>query len=52
VRFIPLRPCPQKMRYGVAWRKELSEPLVHRFVEYTKEQLGREGRMENPEVSV
>src|ERR1700686_5108671 len=39
VRFIPLRPCSQKMRYGVAWRKEPSEPLVHRFIEYTKEQL-------------
>src|ERR1700722_19730643 len=38
VRFIPRRPCSQKMRYGVAWRKEPSEPLVHRFVEYTKEQ--------------
>jgi DNA-binding transcriptional LysR family regulator len=39
VKFIPLRPCAQKMRYGVAWRKEPSEPLVHRFIEYTKEQL-------------
>src|ERR1700676_24286 len=47
VRFIPLRPCAQKMRYGVAWRKEPSEPLVHRFIEYTKEQLGGEGRSQN-----
>jgi len=39
VKFIPLRPCAEKMRYGVAWRKEPSEPLVHRFIEYTKEQL-------------
>ena len=40
VKFIPLRPSGQKIRYGVAWRKEPSEPLVHRFIEYTKEQLG------------
>jgi DNA-binding transcriptional LysR family regulator len=40
VKFLPLRPAAQKIRYGVAWRKELSEPLVHRFIEYTKEQLG------------
>src|ERR1700733_2157574 len=41
VKFIPLRPSGQRIRYGVAWRKEPSEPLVLRFVEYTKEQLGR-----------
>ena len=52
VRFIPLRPCAQKMRYGVAWRKEPSEPLVHRFIEYTKEQLGGEGRSQNAEFRV
>jgi len=40
VKFIPLRPSDQKIRYGVAWRQEPSEPLVHRFLEYTKEQLG------------
>ena len=39
VKFIPLRPSGPKIRYGVAWRKEPSEPLVHRFIEYTKEQL-------------
>ena len=39
VRFVPLRPCPQKIRYGIAWRRDRSEMLVHRFVEYTKEQL-------------
>ena len=43
VKFIPLRPSGQKIRYGVAWRKEPSEPLVHRFIEYTKEQLGESG---------
>src|SRR6202162_2961354 len=52
VRFIPLRPRAQKMRYGVAWRKEPSEPLVHRFIEYTKEQLGGEGRSQNAEFRV
>jgi DNA-binding transcriptional LysR family regulator len=39
VKFIPLRPSGQKLRYGVAWRKEPVEPLVHRFIEYTKEQI-------------
>jgi DNA-binding transcriptional LysR family regulator len=39
VKFIPLRPGAQKIRYGVAWRKEPPEPLVLRFIEYTKEQL-------------
>ncbi len=39
VKFIPLLPSGPKIRYGVAWRKEPSEPLVHRFIEYTKEQL-------------
>jgi DNA-binding transcriptional LysR family regulator len=39
VKFIPLRPSGQKLRYGVAWRKEPAEPLVHRFIEYTKEQI-------------
>jgi DNA-binding transcriptional LysR family regulator len=42
VKFLHLRPAAQKIRYGVAWRKEPSEPLVHRFIEYTKEQLGAE----------
>jgi DNA-binding transcriptional LysR family regulator len=37
VKFI--RPSGQKLRYGVAWRKEPAEPLVHRFIEYTKEQI-------------
>jgi LysR family transcriptional regulator, benzoate and cis,cis-muconate-responsive activator of ben and cat genes len=41
VKFIPLRPLVPRIRYGVAWRKEPSEPLVQRFVEYTKEQLQR-----------
>src|SRR5208283_1939755 len=39
VRFLPLRPAGQRIRYGVAWRKEPSEPLVERFVVYTREQL-------------
>jgi DNA-binding transcriptional LysR family regulator len=39
VKFIPLRPSVPKIRYGVAWRKEPPEPLVHRFIEYTNEQL-------------
>jgi DNA-binding transcriptional LysR family regulator len=39
VKFVPLRPCPQKLRYGIAWRKDPSEGLVHRFIEYAKEQL-------------
>jgi len=39
VKFVPIRPCPQKIRYGIAWRKEPSEGLVDRFIEYTKEQL-------------
>ncbi|MBV9104470.1 MAG: LysR family transcriptional regulator [Verrucomicrobia bacterium] len=39
VKFIPLRPSVPKIHYGVAWRKEPSEPLVRRFIEYTKEQL-------------
>jgi len=39
VRFLPLRPAGQRIRYGVAWRKEPSEPLVLRFIEYTREQL-------------
>jgi DNA-binding transcriptional LysR family regulator len=43
VKFIPLRPSGQRIRYGVAWRKEPSEPLVVRFIEYTKEQLGESG---------
>src|SRR5580693_4679597 len=43
VKFIPLRPSGQKIRYGVAWRKEPAEPLVLRFIEYTKEQLGESG---------
>jgi len=40
VKFIPLRPRGQRLRYGVAWRKEASEPLVHRFIAYTKGQIG------------
>jgi DNA-binding transcriptional LysR family regulator len=39
VKFISLRPSGPKIRYGVAWRKEPPEPLVQRFIEYTKEQL-------------
>jgi DNA-binding transcriptional LysR family regulator len=39
VKFVPLRPYSQKIRYGIAWRKEPSEGLVQRFIEYTKEQL-------------
>jgi DNA-binding transcriptional LysR family regulator len=52
VKFIPLRPCAQKMRYGVAWRKEPSEPLVHRFIEYTKEQLGAESGKQEEETGI
>jgi DNA-binding transcriptional LysR family regulator len=40
VTFIPLRPIGLKLRFGVAWRKEGNQPLVNRFIEYTKEQLG------------
>jgi DNA-binding transcriptional LysR family regulator len=39
VKFVPLRPCPQKLRYGIAWRKDSSEGLVHRFIGYAQEQL-------------
>jgi DNA-binding transcriptional LysR family regulator len=39
VKFIPIRPSGQKIRYGIAWRRERFEPLVQRFIEYTKEQL-------------
>jgi DNA-binding transcriptional LysR family regulator len=39
VKFIHLRPCTQRIRYGVAWRKEPTQPLVQRFIEYTKEQI-------------
>src|SRR5271165_3033984 len=39
VKFIPIRPHGQKIRYGIAWRKERFEPLIQRFIEYTKEQL-------------
>jgi DNA-binding transcriptional LysR family regulator len=39
VTFAPLRPCLPKIRYGIAWRKDTSEALVHRFIEYAKEQL-------------
>ena len=46
VKFIPLRPGGQKIRYGVAWRKQPVEPLVLRFIEYTKEQLGSSDRGE------
>jgi DNA-binding transcriptional LysR family regulator len=41
VTFIPLRPIGLKLRFGVAWRKEGNQPLVTRFIEYTKEQLSR-----------
>jgi DNA-binding transcriptional LysR family regulator len=40
VTFIPLRPIGLKLRFGVAWRKEGNQPLVNRFIEYTKEQIG------------
>jgi DNA-binding transcriptional LysR family regulator len=43
VKFIPLRPCEEKIRYGVAWRKEPPEPLVHRFIEYTKDRIQESG---------
>src|ERR1700722_19065057 len=52
VKFIPLRPGGQKIRYGVAWRKEPSEPLVHRFIEYTKEQLGAESGKQEEETGI
>jgi DNA-binding transcriptional LysR family regulator len=39
VKFIPIRPCSQKIRYGIAWRKERFDPLIQRFIEYTKEQI-------------
>jgi DNA-binding transcriptional LysR family regulator len=37
--FVPIRSFGPKIRFGVAWRKEPFEPLVHRFIEYTKEQF-------------
>src|SRR5580704_6375631 len=43
VKFIPIRPCGQKIRYGIAWRKERFEPLVQRFIEYTREWLVARG---------
>src|SRR6202162_34967 len=43
VKFIPIRPHGQKIRYGIAWRKERFEPLIQRFIEYTKEQLAASG---------
>jgi DNA-binding transcriptional LysR family regulator len=52
VKFIPLRPPGQRIRYGVAWRKEPFEPLVHRFIEYTKEQLGFSNRSDREEKKV
>jgi DNA-binding transcriptional LysR family regulator len=52
VKFIPLRPSGQRIRYGVAWRKEPSEPLVHRFIEYTKEQLGSSCRSDPKEKAI
>jgi DNA-binding transcriptional LysR family regulator len=38
VRFVPLSPPVQKMRYGIAWRKG-AEEVVARFVEYAKVQF-------------
>jgi DNA-binding transcriptional LysR family regulator len=38
VRFVPLCPPVEKMRYGIAWRKG-SEEVVARFVEYVKQQF-------------
>ena len=38
VRFVPLSPPVQKMRYGIAWRKG-AEEVVARFVEYAKLQF-------------
>ena len=38
VRFVPLSPPVQKMRYGIAWRKG-AEEVVARFVEYVKLQF-------------
>jgi DNA-binding transcriptional LysR family regulator len=38
VRFVPLSPPVQKMRYGIAWRKG-SEEVVARFVDYVKLQF-------------
>jgi len=52
VKFIPLRPSGPRIRYGVAWRKEPFEPLVHRFIEYTKEQLGSSCRSDQEEKAV
>ena len=52
VKFIPLRPSGQRIRYGVAWRKEPFEPLVHRFIGYTKEQLGSSYRSDQEEKAV
>jgi DNA-binding transcriptional LysR family regulator len=52
VKFIPLRPSGQRIRYGVAWRKEPFEPLVHRFIEYTKEQLGSSYRSDQEEKAI
>jgi DNA-binding transcriptional LysR family regulator len=38
VRFVPLSPPVQKMRYGIAWRSG-AEEVVSRFVEYVKLQF-------------
>jgi DNA-binding transcriptional LysR family regulator len=38
VRFVPLSPPVQKMRYGIAWRKG-AEEVVARFVDYVKLQF-------------
>jgi DNA-binding transcriptional LysR family regulator len=49
VKFLPLRPSGEKIRYGVAWRKEASEPLVQKFLLYVREQLRHSN---GPDLSV
>ena len=39
VRFVPLAPPVQKMRYGIAWRKGAVEEVVAHFVQYVKQQF-------------
>jgi DNA-binding transcriptional LysR family regulator len=52
VRFVPLVPPVQKMRYGVAWRRGPVEEVVSRFVEYIKKQFrGRNSPEARPGIA-
>ena len=43
VRFVPLAPPVQKMRYGIAWRRGQVEEVVTGFVHYIKQQFQGSG---------